>query len=576
MIPLFRWHRHFLLTLLCSTTFIFAKAQPAVDLDTLIEHYQSHESYDSEKYPLGKYDEELARTEAEFARQMLRDLAAIDAKSLSHSERISKELLRFQLQDKADHYTYKMYLNPIQADQGFHLDLNYQVQPINTYSAGLHYLEKLKAIPYFARSQIVLMKKGLKEGIGQPKIIFKGYESTYDTHIVSEAEESYFYSPFKELPASITAERQDSLRGAALQVVGDSVIPAFKLIKSFFETQYIPQSRDAIGVSSEPDGADFYQNRINYYTTSTEYTAKSIHELGLREVARIHGEMENIIESTGFDGSFADFFAFLRTDPQFYKTDGRELLKTARDISKRLDAKLPAYFSLLPRKPYGVRKVPDAIAPKYTSGRYSGSSKGSTQPGWFLVNTYQLDSRTLYTLPALAAHEAVPGHHLQTSLAQELGDSIPQFRRDMYLSAYGEGWALYCEYLADEMGIYTTPYEKFGQLTYEMWRACRLVIDTGIHAFGWTRDEAVNYMATNTALSLHEINTEIDRYIGWPGQALSYKIGEMKIREMRKKAEEKLGDKFDIRAFHKVILGKGTVTLPILEKLVDDYIEDSI
>ncbi|MGK0127718.1 MAG: hypothetical protein ACI87F_001232, partial [Candidatus Azotimanducaceae bacterium] len=313
--------------------------------------------------------------------------------------------------------------------------------------------------------------------------------------------------------------------------------------------------------------------RINFYTTSTQYTADDIHKIGLSEVVRIKGEMEKIIVDLEFKGSFDDFFKFLRTDEQFYAKTGDELLMIARDMAKRADAQLPRFFKTLPRKPYGVAPVPDAIAPKYTTGRYIGTEKDSKDPGYYWVNTHNLPSRTLYTMPALTVHEAVPGHHLQGSLNNELGDSIPQFRKDLYLSAYGEGWGLYSEFLADEMGMYTTPYEKFGQLTYEMWRACRLVVDTGIHAKGWTRDQVVNFMASNTALSLHEINTETDRYISWPGQALSYKIGELKIREMRKKAKAELGSEFDIRDFHEIVLEQGTVTLSILEDRVNAYIE---
>jgi uncharacterized protein (DUF885 family) len=335
----------------------------------------------------------------------------------------------------------------------------------------------------------------------------------------------------------------------------------------------LPKTRTTLGASEMPNGDAFYQNRINFYTTSTQYTADDIHQIGLKEVARIKAEMEKIIKDLNFKGSFADFLQFLRTDKQFYAKTPRELLMIARDIAKRIDAQLPRYFKTLPRKPYGVAPVPDAIAPKYTSGRYIGTTKESTDPGYYWVNTYDLPSRTLYTLPSLTAHEAVPGHHLQGSLNNELGDSIPQFRKDLYLSAYGEGWGLYSEYLAAEMGIYTTPYEKFGKLTYEMWRACRLVVDTGIHAKGWTRQQVVDYMAANTALSMHEINTETDRYISWPGQALSYKIGELKIRELRQKAEQELGSKFDIRDFHDVILGQGTVTLKIMEELVNNYIQ---
>ena len=282
--------------------------------------------------------------------------------------------------------------------------------------------------------------------------------------------------------------------------------------------------------------------------------------------------MEKIISNLKFKGSFDDFFDFLRTDERFYAKTPRELLMFARDISKRIDAKLPKFFKTLPRKPYGVAPVPDAIAPKYTGGRYVGTSKNSTEPGYYWVNTYDLKSRTLYTIPALTAHEGVPGHHLQGSLNNELGDSIPRFRRNLYLSAYGEGWGLYSEFLADDMGIYTNEYEQFGKLTYEMWRACRLVVDTGIHAMGWTREKAVEYMSKNTALSLHEINTEVDRYISWPGQALSYKIGEIKIRELRKKAKQVLANKFDIRDFHEVILSQGTVTLSIMEERINNYI----
>jgi len=282
--------------------------------------------------------------------------------------------------------------------------------------------------------------------------------------------------------------------------------------------------------------------------------------------------MIKIISDLKFKGSFDDFLKFLRTDERFYAKTPKELLMFARDISKRIDAKLPKFFKTLPRKPYGVAPVPDAIAPKYTGGRYVGTSKNSTEPGYYWVNTYDLKSRTLYTIPALTAHEGVPGHHLQGSLNNELGDSIPRFRRNLYLSAFGEGWGLYSEFLADDMGIYTTKYEQFGKLTYEMWRACRLVVDTGIHAMGWTREEAVEYMSKNTALSLHEINTEVDRYISWPGQALSYKIGEIKIRELRKKVKDQLGNKFNIRDFHEVILSQGTVTLSILEERINKYI----
>jgi uncharacterized protein (DUF885 family) len=409
--------------------------------------------------------------------------------------------------------------------------------------------------------------------VSQPLIIFKGYESTYNDNIVDNFEDSFYYSPFKNLPSDLSKTQKDSVLTAAKYAIETKVTPEFKRIKTFFETEYLPKTRTTLGVSETPNGTKFYQNRINFYTTSTQYSADDIHQIGLKEVARIKAEMEKIIKELKFKGSFADFFHFLRTDKQFYAETPEQLLMIARDMAKRADAQLPRFFKTLPRKPYGVAPVPDAIAPKYTGGRYIGTSKESTDPGYYWVNTYDLPSRTLYTLPSLTVHEAVPGHHLQGSLNNELGDSIPQFRKNLYLSAYGEGWGLYSEFLADEMGMYRTPYEQFGKLTYEMWRACRLVVDTGIHAKGWTREQVVDYMSSNTALSLHEINTETDRYISWPGQALSYKIGELKIRELRKKAEKELGSKFDIRAFHEIILEQGTVTLAIMEERVNKYIE---
>ena len=379
--------------------------------------------------------------------------------------------------------------------------------------------------------------------------------------------------PFKKLPKGLSENQKDSVLTAAKLAIETQVIPQFIRIKDFFESVYLPNTRTTLGVSETPNGLDYYQNRIDFYTTSTQFTADIIHQIGLSEVSRIRAQMKQIIEDLEFEGSFEDFLTFLRTDKQFYATTPKELLMIARDMAKRVDAQLPRFFKTLPRKPYGVAPVPDAIAPKYTGGRYVGTDAQSTEPGYYWVNTYDLPSRPLYVLPSLTVHEAVPGHHLQGSLNAELGDSIPAFRRDLYLSAYGEGWGLYSEFLAEEMGMYTTLYEQFGKLTYEMWRACRLVVDTGIHAKGWTRDQVVNFMAVNTALSLHEINTETDRYISWPGQALSYKIGELKIRELREKAEEALGSRFDIRDFHEVILAQGTVTLSIMEARVKTYIQ---
>lgn len=542
-------------------------------LDNLISSYQDHEGYDKDAYPLGLFTRDHYKEEADFAKSKLDELAALKIDDLGESEKISVDLLKFVLQDQIDYYDFERFLNPLLSDAGFHSNLNYMVRPLSNYKKTRSYLNKLNAIPDFVDQHFANLREGLEKGVSQPRVIFNGYESTYNDHIVANYEDSYFYSPFKNLPADLTETQRDSVMTAAKLVIEASVIPQFKRVKEFFETEYLPKTRTSLGVSETPGGNDFYQNRINFYTTSTQYTADDIHQIGLKEVARIKSEMEKIIKDLNFQGSFADFLQFLRTDEQFYAKSPKQLLMIARDMAKRADEQLPRYFKTLPRKPYGVAPVPDAIAPKYTGGRYVGTDAKSTDPGFYWVNTYDLPSRTLYTLPSLTVHEAVPGHHLQGSLNNELGDSIPQFRKDLYLSAYGEGWGLYTEFLADEMGMYTTPYEHFGKFTYEMWRACRLVVDTGIHAKGWTREQVVDFMSSNTALSMHEVNTETDRYISWPGQALSYKIGELKIRELRRKAKEELGSKFDIREFHEVILEQGTVTLSILENRINRYIE---
>lgn len=543
----------------------------STELDIIIKSYENQKGFSKTDFPLGLFTKEYYKSESEFAKSQLQYFGCIKFSELSESEKISFELLQFELQEKIDYYEYEAYLNPLLSDSGFHTSLPYEVQDFVTYKQYINYLNKLNSLPNFVSQHIELMREGLEKGISQPKIIFKNFEDTYDSQIVADFEDSFYYSPFKNIPNVFSNHQKDSLLGAAKTVVETKVIPQFKIIKRFFEEEYFEITREIGGVSNQPNGQDYYQNRVEYYTT-LNISAKEVHEVGLKEVARIKIEMKKIIEEVQFKGSFSEFLNFLRTDQQFYVTSGEDLLKEARNISKKIDAQLPKYFITLPRKPYGVAPVPEVIALKYTSGRYSPPSD-NTQPGYYWVNTYNLQSRPLYILPALTLHEAVPGHHLQISLNNELGDNIPEFRRNLYISAYGEGWGLYSEFLGEEMGIYITPYEKFGKYTYEMWRACRLVIDTGIHTMNWSREQAVNYLKSNTALSIHEVNTEIDRYISWPGQALSYKIGEMKIRELRKFAENELEEKFDIREFHEIILEEGTVTLQILEKRILDYIE---
>ncbi|WP_298286078.1 DUF885 domain-containing protein [uncultured Lutibacter sp.] len=545
----------------------------ATELQISINTYENHKGFERKEFPLGLHTKEYYKQEADFAKRELEILEIINVDELSDTEKISFELLKFELQEKVDFYKFEAYLNPLLSDSGFHTSLPYQVRDFVTHKQFVSYLNKLNALPDYVEQNISLMREGLEKGISQPKIIFNNFEDTYNSQIVDDFEDSFYYTPFKKLPTNSTQEQKDSLLAAAKIAIETKVIPQFKIIKDFFEKEYFVKTRERGGVSNQPNGAAYYQNRVAYYTT-LDMTAEEVHQKGLEEVARIKAEMEEIIEQVGFNGSFSQFLNFLRTNEQFYAKTGKELLKEARDIAKRVDAELPKFFKTLPRKPYGVEPVPAVIAPKYTGGRYS-PARSETEAGFYWVNTYNLPSRPLYILPALTLHEAVPGHHLQMSLNSELSKEIPRFRRNLYLSAYGEGWGLYAEYLGSDMGIYTTPYEEFGKLTYEMWRACRLVVDTGIHIKNWTREQAVEYLKSNTALSLHEVNTEIDRYISWPGQALSYKIGEIKIRELRSKAEQELQTKFDIREFHEIILGEGTVTLSILEKRVLDYIENT-
>ena len=550
-------------------------AEDQLVLQECIDQYEAYDSYDRAAFPLGDHTEERYQADYDFYGTLLEKMAGITEAKLTSEDRISLKLLTFLVEDHRANFEFKTHLNPLLSDSGFHNSLVYRVRPLTSKKQSIAYLKMLQAIPMFVDQNLILLKKGLESGVSQPLIIFEGYESSYDKHITETVEDNFYFSPFINLPDQFSSKEKDSILGVAHATIQKDVIPSFQKIKSFFETEYYPQTRKAIGVSQTPNGAAFYKDRIAYYTT-LDMTAEEVHQLGLNEVAKIKNAMESIIEEVDFQGSFEDFFAFLRSDKQFYAQSGDELLMRARDIAKRLDEQLPKFFKTLPRTPYGVAAVPDAIAPKYTGGRYIPTRPNSTNPGYYWVNTYNLPSRPLYVLPALTAHEAVPGHHLQMALNSELSTEIPSFRRSLYLSAYGEGWGLYTEALAGEMGIYTTAYERFGQLTYSMWRACRLVVDTGIHAFGWSKEQAVEFMTANTALSFHEINTEVDRYISWPGQALAYKIGELKISELRQKAEDALGDQFDIREFHNIILQKGTLTLPLMEEEVAAYIKQEL
>jgi uncharacterized protein (DUF885 family) len=415
------------------------------------------------------------------------------------------------------------------------------------------------------------MRRGLKTGVSQPPVIIESFAASYKNQILPNPKESIFFAPFKDRPPGIDSAQWNIYTAKGLKKIEEVVLPQYKGIKQFYEQEYIPQTKKSLGVIDYPNGAAYYQQRVNFFTT-TNVSYNDVYELGLKEVARIELEMMQVLKDVNFKGNLQEFIQILRTDPRFYAKVPDELLKEASFIAKKIDGKLPQFFGKLPRLTYTVAPVPADLAPNYTGGRYSPGR--GTRAGEYWVNTYNLPARPFYNLEALSLHEAVPGHHLQMALSLEL-ENVPAFRRNLYVNAFGEGWALYCEYLGTEMGFYKDPYSRFGKLTYEMWRACRLVVDVALHTKGWSRQQAVDYLASHTALSMHEVNTEIDRYISWPGQALSYKFGELKIRALRIKAEKELGKQFDLSAFHDMLLSKGTVTLSIMEKMVDRFIAET-
>jgi uncharacterized protein (DUF885 family) len=409
------------------------------------------------------------------------------------------------------------------------------------------------------------MRAGLKRGFSVPREVLKGRDvSIAAVADLKDPTQSSFYAPFKQLPASIPEDQAQALQGQALAHIRDEVIPAYAKLLAFFRDEYVPQARTTLAAEALPDGKAFYRQQIHEYTT-LDLSPDAIHQIGLEQVAKIHAQMLQVMQDSGFKGSFAEFLQFLRSDPQFYAKTPDELLMRSAWVAKQVDGQMAKFFGHLPRERFTIQPVPAGIAPYYTSGRGG--------PDVYLVNTYDLPSRPLYNMPALTLHESYPGHALQLELAGE-DHSQPAFRRNGYISAYGEGWGLYSEYLGNEMGIYQTPYQRFGYLTYQMWRACRLVVDTGIHHLGWTRQQGIDYLTVNTALSAREIANEVDRYISWPGQALSYELGYLKILDLRAKAEKALGPKFDLRHFHDTVLSTGSVPLPVLEQRIDRFIAD--
>ena len=503
----------------------------------------------------------------DYWQHVLKQLDGIDAAQLSPANCVNAAVYREQLNNFIADQHFANWQMPFNSDSAFWSDVSFELDGsgLRTVDDYHRYLDKLDQIPAYFDQQIANMQLGLKRGFSVPRAVLNGRDvSIAAVADLKDPTQSSFYKPFEHLPASISADDAQALQGEALQRIRDDVIPAYAKLLLFFRNDYVPHARTTLAAEAMPDGKAYYQQQIHEYTT-LDLSPDAIHQIGLDQVAKIHAQMLTTMAQTNFKGSFADFLHFLRTDPQFYAKTPQELLDRSAWVAKEVDGQLGKLFGHLPRERFTIEPVPAAIAPYYTSGRGG--------PDVYLVNTYDLPSRPLYNMPALTLHESYPGHALQLELADEQHDQ-PDFRRNGYISAYGEGWGLYSEFLGNEMGIYKTPYEQFGFLSYQMWRACRLVVDTGIHHLGWTRQQAIDYMTQNTALSDREIANEVDRYISWPGQALSYELGYLKILELRAKAEKALGPKFDIRRFHDTVLSTGSVPLPVLEQRIDQFVAD--
>jgi len=506
---------------------------------------------------------------------LLKKVEEIDRSKLSKDDQLNLDLYLKDLTHEIEGFKYLSHLMPIDQMGGIQIGFagisNYM--PFKTLMDYENYVARMKAFPTKVVQTIDLMKRGVESGWVPPKIVLQAVPEQIRVQFETPVEDSPLFQPFIDFHDSILPEDQKRLSDELRDVIESDVYPSYRSLLSFFSEDYLPNCRDSIACADFPNGDEYYRYQIRGYTT-TDMTAQEIHDIGVKEVERIRSEMRVVIAQSGFDGSFEEFLTFLRTSPEFYYGSEEELLDAYRAICKKADAQLPKFFGRLPRLPYGVKAIPDYQAPASPTAYYYPGSQRAGRSGYFMANTYQLDTRPKYEMEALSIHEAVPGHHLQISLAQELED-IPMFRRHGGYTSFVEGWGLYSEKLAEEMGFYEDPYSKFGQLTYEMWRACRLVVDTGMHALGWTRDEAINYMSKNTAKTGNDIKVEIDRYIAWPGQALAYKIGELRIRDLRKRAEQAMGENFNIRDFHDVVLGDGAVPLDILERHVEQYIESN-
>ena len=508
-------------------------------------------------------------------REFLRRAYAIDRTALSEDDQLNYELFRRSLQDRVDLFKFDSHLIPFYQRGGVqNLDSNTSRLRFVTVKDYEDWIARLDQIDVVIEQSIELAEGGRKAGMMSPKILMERIPNQISAQLVDDPEESPFFKVFAEMPDTISDDDQARLRAQARSVIEETVLPAYRELNEYFVDTYLPNSRDTIGLSELPNGNEWYELRARQFTT-TQMTPDEIHRIGLDEVARIRVEMQKIIDSLDFGGSFNDFLIYLRTDPQFYFDNPEDLYQAYLATSKRIDPELVNLFGTLPRMPYGVKPIPDSIAPDTTTAYYSRPAADGSRAGTYWVNLYKPEVRPKYEIEVLSVHEAMPGHHLQLALQQELGD-MPNFRRFMGFTAFVEGWGLYSESLGPDLGLYKDPYSQFGALTYEMWRAVRLVVDTGMHYKGWTRQQSIDFFKDNAAKTELDIVNEIDRYIGWPGQALAYKIGQLKIKQIRGRAETALGDDFDVRAFHDELLGAGALPLDLLEQRMDAWLESQL
>lgn len=571
-----------ILAFVCS----LAAAAPADDFDALLD-----ESWEWQlaQYPLlasrlgdRRYNRqwtdlgiEAFEQRHEVRRDFLRRLRSIDSSALSTGNQLNYDLMRRQLEDAIDGHEFRAYLMPISQRGGLQsLDSIAEGLRLDTVQDFEDWIARISLIPDVIEKTMKLQEEGRKKGYMPPKILMERIPAQIDKQLVESGTDSPFFKAFAQMPATIPVEEQDRLREAVTSVIEESLVPAYRDFSRYMNETYLPASRDSIGASSLPNGEAYYEYRTRQFTT-TQMTPDEIHRLGLNEVARIRAEMQLVIDELEFDGSFQEFLHFLRTDPQFYFDTPEELFDAYLAICKRIDPQLVKLFGKLPRTPYGLRSIPDNIAPDTTTAYYSRPAADGSRAGYYYVNLYRPEVRPKYEMEVLSVHEAVPGHHLQIALQMELPD-LPNFRRYTGFTAFTEGWGLYSESLGDELGLYKDPYSHFGALTYDMWRAVRLVVDTGMHYKGWTRQQAIDFFMDNAAKTELDIINEIDRYIGWPGQALAYKIGQLKIMELKAKAKQTLRDNFDIRAFHDAVLGGGALPLEVLETRMNRWLADQL